>query len=436
MSAPCAAEVTERRIVWRHRRPVDRPRAGAPRIAVERVERPEGSLLIVPGEILVAAADAEKAGRLLESRYRPARPRGIDLPEDPQEQPREKRRAAAPSRTRRRRRVTAPGFVRFIGNEPGTALLATVADLRRRGVTAGPNLVMAMGIRAKGETTPEAAKRLAPQPPPDTGASAHVVVVDTGVDAAIGGRGDRLLDRIAVDPANVDPLNTINAGENHRAPGGAPYLDDGAGHGTFVAGVVRQQAPGARVTMLRALDSDGICATDVLAAAITAAGSLGADVLNLSLGGPSDDGAAPPMLEAAIAALPSQVVVVAAAGNEGDTVKMFPAAIGGVVSVAGLSWDGQGAKWSTHGDWVAVSTYGEAVVSTFVAGVENPELDPANETFTGTEPLATWVGTSFAAPRIAGLIAAGMDPGVGARASYGALLATGTDIRDYGTAIL
>jgi hypothetical protein len=52
------------------------------------------------------------------------------------------------------------------------------------------------------------------------------------------------------------------------------------------------------------------------------------------------------------------------------------------------------------------------VVSTFVAGTETPEADPDGpDTFAGPDPWASWSGTSFAAPQIAGAVVRAMqDP--------------------------
>ena len=156
----------------------------------------------------------------------------------------------------------------------------------------------------------------------------------------------------------------------------------------------------------------------------------GAHVINLSLGMQAvDDGNPCPALKEAVADILNRdepPAIVASAGNYGTTEKVYPAALDGVVSVAGLQavQDPQsttppdGADWSTHGDWVVCSTVGEGIVSTFVKGQEDPVFGD-NDVYPHNgqgDSWAVWTGTSFAAPQIAGLISAtcreqGLKPG-------------------------
>ena len=98
---------------------------------------------------------------------------------------------------------------------------------------------------------------------------------------------------------------------------------DGNGHGTDVAGIIAARrgngagvagvAPGVRVMPLRALDDQGSGTAVAISAAITHAASHGADVVNMSLGGPSESR----LLVESMAAVP-EVLFVVAAGNRGD----------------------------------------------------------------------------------------------------------------------
>jgi subtilisin family serine protease len=116
-------------------------------------------------------------------------------------------------------------------------------------------------------------------------------------------------------------------------------------------------------------------------------------------------------------------VVVAAAGNEGATEPTFPAAFKDVIAVGAQQAPGGGrACFSNHGSWVDACAMGRRVHSTFFEDlVATPEPilptcladpPPGLQQFQG---FATWSGTSFAAPCVAGAIAARMtDQGISA----------------------
>jgi len=186
-------------------------------------------------------------------------------------------------------------------------------------------------------------------------------------------------------------------------------LDCEAGHGTFIAGVVLQQAPNAFLRVERVLGADGV--TDELEllhglrrvqARATAAGDR-LDLLSLSLGCFTFDDRPSPVLADAVARLARHTVIVAAAGNQGTDRPYWPAALKDVVAVAALARetgpDGpERASFSNHGWWVDACAPGEDVASSFLThGREN------GQSFHG---YATWSGTSFAAPYVTGSIAA------------------------------
>jgi hypothetical protein len=108
-----------------------------------------------------------------------------------------------------------------------------------------------------------------------------------------------------------------------------------------------------------------------------------------------------------------------------------------VVAVAALTGAGTPAPWSSHGFWVDCSTVGQGVVSTFVIGDESAEIDPDDaDGFPPGEDWATWLGTSFAAPQITGLIARlCTEQGISPRAALAEILRSGRPVPDFGRAV-
>ena len=127
------------------------------------------------------------------------------------------------------------------------------------------------------------------------GQPTRVAIIDTGIAAEI--RTDGWLSRVprANNADNVDPLDRF------PLPAGDGYLDFDAGHGSIVAGVVQQVAPGAEITVYRALDSDGLASEVTVACEmIRAVKQGGAQIVNLSLGGHTLDNVPPVALQAAL----------------------------------------------------------------------------------------------------------------------------------------
>ncbi|WP_165975528.1 S8 family peptidase [Actinomadura rubrisoli] len=173
-------------------------------------------------------------------------------------------------------------------------------------------------------------------------------------------------------------------------------LDAQAGHGTFIAGVVLRHAPGARLRARRVIGGDGIGdEADVIRALAWLADWGGADVVNISLGCHTFDDRPSPVLSQALAALGRRTVVVACAGNAATDRPFWPAALKQVIGVAALDGDDR-APFSNYGWWVDACAPGVDVASSYVRFAD------ARTRFDG---YATWSGTSFAAPAVAGRIA-------------------------------
>jgi len=328
--------------------------------------------------------------------------------------------------------------VRLVNRQVGVGRLEVIARLLQgQGVRASVNHITPLGPVAKGLGGPEPSKGARPFPGKleQAPGAITVAVIDTGI--AESPRGDRWLAGVPRDPDNVDRLDAY-------PPFG--FLDFGAGHGTFAAGVLQQVFPQADLRVYRALDSDGIGSEVDVACAMVRAVNDGAQILNLSLGSQTFDDGPPVAIEVALEIIAElerrhgrEVLVVAAAGNFGVDRKCWPAAfdwpVFPVVAVAGLRADLTPAEWSSRGPWVDCSTIAEGVLSTYVEGQESFEIDPRPDNFP-RDAWAVWTGTSFAAPQIAGAVARlCQEYQLAPRAALQELLRRGRPITDFGVAV-
>jgi subtilisin family serine protease len=287
--------------------------------------------------------------------------------------------------------------------------------LKRAGGVASLALVTPNQVIMKSDATPEDADPLPPHPPvpPPTDSKVRVAVLDTGIFRTV--RKDGWLTNVPEDADNTDPRWVYSA---------SGFLDFAAGHGTFIAGIYEQVDPGVQVRVYRELDTDGIVGEVKVACAIVECverevaelGKRGRVILNLSLGTDTPDDAPPIALLAALQIVRQieadkgvDIMVVAAAGNEGRDRPCWPAAFADsddkVVAVSSLEINDAPSDWATRGDWVSCSIRGESVVSTYVEGKENPQLDPLDPETFPEDAWASWTGTSFATPWVGAKVA-------------------------------
>jgi len=137
-------------------------------------------------------------------------------------------------------------------------------------------------------------------------------------------------------------------------------------HGTAMAytilSAIAQQSPGGSSVQILPVDVYGPnpnATTWNVALGVQQAVNAGANVLNLSLGGPNDSPILANVLQQAVAA---GITVYAAAGNQPVTAPMYPADDQGVISVTALQQPGQLAPYANYGLWVELALPGASVV--------------------------------------------------------------------------
>ena len=255
---------------------------------------------------------------------------------------------------------------------------------------------------------PAAHREFPPRDLVGPGTHPRIAVLDTGL--AEGVQLPDLLgnanasSRIVGDPDYPDSKLVDAAGVTWASDN---WLDPVAGHGTFIAGILEQLAPGCTIGVAHAINGLGNAIESDVVQKVHDLAALSdgdrPDILSLSFGGTALEQA--PALQSAIArAQLSGIVVVASAGNSGTAEPQYPAAYDGVIAVGAVDCDGP-TPWTNYGAWVDACAPGADLVSSFFARFDGPEprintVDP--DKFAG---WATWSGTSFAAPVVVAALA-------------------------------
>ncbi|HSU33005.1 MAG TPA: S8 family serine peptidase [Bryobacteraceae bacterium] len=167
--------------------------------------------------------------------------------------------------------------------------------------------------------------------------------------------------------------------------GGGSQTSD-FGHGTMVAGVIHLVAPEAKIMPLKAFRADGTGYTSDILRALYWAVRNNANVVNMSF---NLAAYSPEVKNAVDYAANNGVICVAAAGNKGQQILVYPAALSNVIGVASTTNTDQRSSFSNYGQglvWVAAP--GEGVVTTYPFGTY----------------AAGW-GTSFSTPFVSGTAA-------------------------------
>jgi subtilisin family serine protease len=135
------------------------------------------------------------------------------------------------------------------------------------------------------------------------------------------------------------------------------------GHGTMVSGLIHLVAPTARIMPLKAFHADGSANLSDIVRAIYYAVDHNAKVINMSFSSATQY----PSVTAAIQYASShKVICVAAAGNEGQRLLVYPAGDHGVIGVASTTDQDRRSFFSNYGvQSVKTAAPGEALITTY-----------------------------------------------------------------------
>lgn len=194
-----------------------------------------------------------------------------------------------------------------------------------------------------------------------------------------------------------------------RIIGGRNFTDDDEsnpdifldynGHGTHVAGTIAAQendqgvigvAPEASLLIVKVLNKKGSGQYEWIINGINYAIEQKADIISMSLGGPND---MPELHDVIKKAVNNNILVVCAAGNEGDGDDStdefaFPGSYNEVICVGAINLERRSSDFTNSHNEVDLVAPGEKILSTYLKG-----------------KYATLSGTSMAAPHVSGALA-------------------------------
>ena len=240
------------------------------------------------------------------------------------------------------------------------------------------------------------------------GKGAIVAVIDTGVAYADTKRGKQARD--FGKTSFVPGYDFVNRND---------MPNDDQGHGTHVSGTIAETTDNgegvaglafeAKIMPLKVLSATGSGRTNDIAEAIRWAADHGANVINMSLGGPFPDNL---MASACEYAHKKGVTIVCAAGNSGREGVGYPAAYKDCIAVSAVGPKGDLSFYSSWGRQVAIAAPGgDKQVGGDAGGILQNTVMPGDNGQV-TDDYFAFQGTSMASPHVAAVAALIVSQGV------------------------
>jgi len=197
-----------------------------------------------------------------------------------------------------------------------------------------------------------------------------ICIVDTGIN-----RGHPFFDGVS-----------ISGNDSERWP----WDRDNNGHGTQIAGIIAsfsKYVTGGRgriqLHITRGSGDDGDGYEFDLYIAIQQCIEAGVDIINVSIGSTGLSSMNDSLYKRVVNE--HGILLIAAAGNDGDETKHFPAAHSASIAVSSVNKKGEWSSFSNNGPWIELAAPG--------AGIKGPTFE---------DSYASRSGTSFASPFVAG----------------------------------
>ena len=220
-----------------------------------------------------------------------------------------------------------------------------------------------------------------------------------------------------IDETNPDLVGKVVGRKDFT--GSSAGTSDVVGHGTHVAGIaaaatnnvvgVAGVGYNSRLLNVKVLDDAGSGSVSMLFNGIYWAADNGAHIINMSLASDNEDCSTSwwedlfdvgrnELRDSIGYASGRNIVLVAAAGNNGKNQQLWPAACPNVLSVANTTMTDAKAASSNFGTWVDLAAPGSGIFSTAVPGGSACQSGMVGQ-------FANCSGTSMASPHVAGLAA-------------------------------
>jgi subtilisin family serine protease len=209
-------------------------------------------------------------------------------------------------------------------------------------------------------------------------------ILDQSTDSILDQSTDSILDQKSALVLSQSTTAILDQSTDSILDQNPSLLPSAFGHGTMVAGLIHLVAPTAKIMPVKVFTGTGTSTLSNIVAGIYWAVDHGASVINMSFSATASS----QDLQTAINFANSQgIICVAAAGNNGEQIMVYPAGYhSAVMGVASTNNQDIRSTFSNYGNnLVTVAAPGEAVVT----------LYPGNNYAEG------W-GTSFSAPLVAG----------------------------------